>query len=104
MAEPVSPVFDENRNGQKILEGGETDANPLPVYPWQNEGQCPFLVSKWKLSESELEEVKKTGCIYLLVMGLAHPPVQILGQMFLGEDKKTPMTYREEDPLERLVK
>lgn len=104
MAECVSPVFEENRGGQRILEGGETGANPLPIYPWQNEGEVPFMISKWKLTDEELEQVKKTGCVYLLVMGTCHPPVQVHGHMFLGDDSKTPMIMRLEDPLERMMR
>jgi hypothetical protein len=35
-------------------------------------GEMPYYVSKWQLSESEIEEVKKTGCVYLALM---HTPV-----------------------------
>lgn len=42
-------------------------------------GGCPFIVSKWKLTPQELAEVNKTGAVWLCVMGLNTPPVLIVG-------------------------
>lgn len=46
------------------------------------------LVSCWELSDEELEEVKKTKKIWLIVHGM-HPPVSITGtEPFVKEEKK----------------
>lgn len=35
------------------------------------------LISRWRLSPAELEEIQRTGCVYLEVMGHGMPPVFI---------------------------
>jgi hypothetical protein len=102
MAEPISPVFEELVEGQIILGAGNTDAMPLPVFPYTVDPQRKAInmISKWKLSERELEEVKKTGCVYLIVAG-QHPPVKIFGHVFLVNG--IPSVYSEPDPLEQLA-
>lgn len=35
------------------------------------------FVTCWQLTEAELEEIKKTGKVYLSVLGKAHPPVYV---------------------------
>lgn len=36
-----------------------------------------IIVSKWKLNKEDLEEVQKTGCIYLSITTLQQPPVSL---------------------------
>lgn len=65
-----------------VLDAGDnpnTDQLPVciakdPDYP---PGIC-FIVSKWKLSPEELEEVNKTGEIWVSVMGHSTPPIMPL--------------------------
>lgn len=35
------------------------------------------IESCWTLSPEELEEVKRTGCVYLVVVGRTQPPVSL---------------------------
>lgn len=102
MAEPVSPVFEEMREAQVILEAGNTDAMPLPVFPYciNPNRDVVHFISKWKLSDRELETVKETGCVYLIVCGV-HPPVKVFGNVFLVNG--IPAVFAEPDPLEKML-
>lgn len=42
--------------------------------------EVPVVVSKWKLTEEELKEVNETGCVYLVVIGVTHPPLYLVGE------------------------
>lgn len=37
----------------------------------------PIRVSKWILSDEELEKIKETRAVYLLIYGMIHPPVSV---------------------------
>lgn len=39
----------------------------------------PVVVSCWKVTPSELEEIQKTGRVWLVVMGATMPPVMVEG-------------------------
>lgn len=52
----------------------EEECGDLPVYM---DGQ--EIVSCWELSGEELDEVKRTGCVWLMVFGQITPPVCVLG-------------------------
>jgi hypothetical protein len=39
--------------------------------------QVPTLISKWQLSKEDLEEIQKTGCIWLSIVGRGMPPVSL---------------------------
>jgi len=103
MAEPVSPVFSYElfEHEEHILGAGNTNAMPLPVY-YNGE----VFYSKWKLSEKELEHVKKTGEIIIMVVGNGHPPINITSSdLVYGEDGNFHFENEEkEDPLEKLAK
>ena len=63
-----------------VWKGNGEDVYDLHAY--QENG---VSTSCWQLSEKELEVVKKTGKVWLCVMG-QHPPVNILGEDPLGND------------------
>lgn len=56
----------------KAPKGEEDRVRDLQVF--KNRGG---LVSRWRLQPHEIEEVARTGCIYLEVMGQGMPPVFI---------------------------
>lgn len=51
----------------------------LPVYRGltPSPSNRPFLISCWQLSKEDLEEIQKTGKIYLCVSGYSMPPVSL---------------------------
>jgi hypothetical protein len=49
----------------------------LPVVRGQDSAG-PVLVSAWELSADEVVDVLKTGRIWLIIRGTAHPPVSIV--------------------------
>jgi hypothetical protein len=51
----------------------------LPVHRYRDlDGQLN-VISKWQLSEAELEKVKRTGVVWFHCWGGNHPPVCISG-------------------------
>ncbi len=37
----------------------------------------PTILSCWRLSKEDLEEIQKTGCVWLSITGTAMPPVSV---------------------------
>lgn len=56
----------------KAPKGDEDRVSDLQVFAHRG-----GLVSRWRLSAAEIEEVARTGCVYLEVMGHGMPPVFI---------------------------
>jgi hypothetical protein len=56
-----------------------TDEQCLPLSVWR--GNCddgtPEIISCWKLSKEDLEEINKTGTIWLRIIGQGMPPVSL---------------------------
>lgn len=40
-------------------------------------GACPVVISCWKLTKEELEQINKTGRVWLWVFGCGMPPVAL---------------------------
>ena len=56
----------------------DKECGDLPVY----RGECDspmgqVMVSCWKLTEDDFDQLITTGCVYLWVYGNMHPPVSI---------------------------
>lgn len=47
----------------------------LPVHKGFTQERYPVIISAWKLSKSELEQVKQTGIIYVSVFTHKLPPL-----------------------------
>lgn len=61
----------------------------LPAWVGKNDEGLPCIISKWKLSKEDLEEINRTGEVWLQVIGSAMPPVGIFTQypfVFPGEN------------------
>jgi hypothetical protein len=56
-----------------------TDEQCMPLHVWRGNDQdgFPLIISKWSLSAEDLEEIKKTGSIYLIITGIGMPPVSL---------------------------
>jgi hypothetical protein len=53
----------------------------LPIFrsaPDDPEG--PYLISCWQLTQEEMEEVKRTGIVWLYTLGTTTPPVALSGK------------------------
>lgn len=49
----------------------------LPVFRGKDQGGIPVIISCWKLSKEDLDDINKTGQIYLSIAGDGMPPVSI---------------------------
>jgi hypothetical protein len=41
---------------------------------------APTIISCWKLSKEDLEEINRTGCVWLLITGTGMPPVSVAAE------------------------
>jgi len=57
----------------------DDECSPLPVFKGKV-GGFPGIVSCWKLSEEELEEIQRTGVIWLNIVSYSHPPVELMAK------------------------
>lgn len=64
-------------------KGFEDEMEPLPAWKgevrYQDGTRQTEVISCWKLSPEEIEEVKKTGEVWLSIHGEVVPPVRIDG-------------------------
>lgn len=74
----IPASFTESNNFVRAPEGMEEDCEPLSVMQGQV-NNYPVVMSCWKLTQEELNEINKTGRVWLLVMGETMPPVKLLG-------------------------
>jgi hypothetical protein len=59
-----------------LLSGGQENVGDLPIYR-----QPGLIISKWLLSDAEVEEIIKTRCVYVGVKGLpTFLPISVYGQ------------------------
>ena len=52
----------------------------LHVYRYRDLDGKPHVLSKWQLTDEELEEVKRTGVVWFSCWGNTHPPMWISGK------------------------
>lgn len=50
---------------------------PLHVFKGQDTNNNPVIISCWQLSKEDLEEIQKTGKIWLQISGIVTPPVSL---------------------------
>lgn len=58
--------------------GGNPDTDSLPVahsIQEHNGVPYPYIVAKFKLEPAEIEEIQKTGSIWICIMGGGMPPI-----------------------------
>lgn len=55
------------------------ECTPLSVWRGVTENDAPIVISCWKVTAEELEEIKKTGRVWLTVVGYTMPPVSLAG-------------------------
>jgi hypothetical protein len=73
------PVDFTERNFVFTKPNDMTDeqCSDLPVFKGQTSDGFPCIVSCWKLSKEDLEEVTKNGVVYLSITGHGMPPVSL---------------------------
>ena len=82
----MKPVKTETTNAVYTLEG----CNDLPVTKYINvDNKEEGVESVWELTQEELEQVQKTGKIYLYIQGQIVPPVLLTTEsMVFFQDEK----------------
>lgn len=67
------------------------DCDPLAVCNTQDYKGFPVVISCWKLTQEELEEVIKTKRVWVGVLGHTMPPIWVDGQNpFSRKDEEEP--------------
>jgi hypothetical protein len=50
---------------------------PLRVFKGQDTTGVPVIISCWQFSKEDLEEIEKTGRVYLTICGTGMPPISL---------------------------
>ncbi len=75
----VPTAFDEE-NGVLDRPPGMSDDECGPLSVWRGMmGKSPVVISCWKPTTEEMEEIKRTGRVWLLVVGESMPPIAPIG-------------------------
>jgi hypothetical protein len=76
----IAASFDEANTVLDTPKGMTPDnCEPLSVWRGPLDNGIPAVISCWKLTQNELEEINRTGRVWLLVMGSTMPPVALSG-------------------------
>ena len=78
---PVS-FPESNKVFVKPKDMTDEQCSDLPVWyggvPIDEQGnQVPAIISCWRFSKEDLEQIQKTGCIWLSITGVGMPPVSL---------------------------
>lgn len=57
----------------------EYNIQPLSCHIGKQEDGTPVIISCWKPSQEELEEIKRTGRVWVIVLGNVMVPLDITG-------------------------
>ena len=77
MAFPTS--FPESDGYLGAPPGMEDECAPLSIVRGRDPAGRPVLISCWKFSRAELDEINRTGRVWLGVLGVTMPPAWLLG-------------------------
>lgn len=87
------PIDFPQRNKVFTKPEGQTDEQCSDLCVWQGnvtideEGtQVPAIISKWQFSKEDLEEIKKTGHMWLSITGDSLPPVSLFTENPFAND------------------
>lgn len=79
MANPIK--FPEaNHIFGKPKDMTDEQCSSLHTFVGTSSDNFPLIISKWQLSEKEIEILNTTGCIYLTVIGKNQPPISITSE------------------------
>lgn len=53
---------------------------PIRACRGQYENGTPFVITCWKPTRDELDEIQKTGRVWLTILGAGMPPVYLSGK------------------------
>ncbi len=71
--------FDESNQVLSAPKGREDEVDALSVFVGEDANGEQICVSCWKLTAAELDEVNRTGRIWLGITGVTMPPAWISG-------------------------
>lgn len=76
----IACAFDEDNGVMGTPQGCDPDQiPPLSVFRGFNEYGAPVVISCWKPTPEEWEEMQRTGRVWLVVLGGGMPPVHVRG-------------------------
>jgi hypothetical protein len=76
----VPVAFDEENAILDVPAQLASQYEPLPIYFSPAEGNhLPMIVSCWKITKEELEEIQRTGRIWVVAVGNTMQPLKLMG-------------------------
>lgn len=92
----MNPIQFKEQNVTYIAEG----CNDLPAHKAKDQ-----IISCWKLTKEELEQINKTGVIWFSVMGQSQPPIWLgTENPFKKEEVREMITEKQKDYILDLYK
>lgn len=86
----IATAFDEENAVLNPPPGVDLDkCSCLSVYRGSAEDGTPVIISCWKPTPEEWAEMRKTGRVWLVVVGRTMPPVSVLGTNPFNTEGKT---------------
>jgi len=73
----MKPVTFKEANMKFVAPVDQPEVGDLPAFVGNNQEGSPVIISKWELSEAEVQEIIKNKSIYLVVAGQGMPPLSM---------------------------
>lgn len=81
----VTSAFDQENIVLNPPSGMENDCESISAFIGKDVAGKDITISCWKLTKEEVEELLKTGRLWLIVSGNTMPPVALTGKNPWGE-------------------
>lgn len=88
----MNPINFEQSNRTYVKPESMTDeqCGSLSVFVGVDTDQFPFILSKWELSDEELDQINETKAVWLNVVSTEMPPVALFVQNpFVSSEKES---------------
>ncbi|MFZ1591974.1 MAG: hypothetical protein WAT27_07805 [Chitinophagales bacterium] len=73
----MKPVTFKEANMKFVAPADQPQVGDLPAFVGNNQEGSPVIISKWELSEEEVQQIVANKSIYLVVSGQGMPPLSM---------------------------
>ena len=73
----TSTSFKESNHVLDTPKGSQINCDALSVFVGQTDDQTPVVVSCWKLTKDEIDDLLKTGRLWCIIVGQTMPPITL---------------------------
>lgn len=73
----MNPIQFKEANMKFVAPSDQPNVGDLPAFVGNNQEGSPVVISKWELSQEEIEQIVKNKSIFMVVSGQGMPPISL---------------------------